>query len=132
VPKYFPIDAGVDFECVNSDLLKVHWTVDEFTALFALPDNESKALCVRFDSQAIVRILDEMPLSTEDDPAERHGMVSNHFAYRVEGAPFAAMQSVAWKEVVGPVEHYLLVTGWGCVDVLTAGKPAFEVVKIQR
>jgi hypothetical protein len=45
----------------------------------------------------IVRILDEMPLSIETDPSASQGLVPNHFAYRVEGAPFSVSQSEAWQ-----------------------------------
>jgi hypothetical protein len=54
-------------------------------------------------------------------------LVPEHFAYRVEGSVFARQQSEAWKIAVGPVMHYRFVTGWGCVDVLTAALPSFSI-----
>jgi hypothetical protein len=57
------------------------------------------------------------------------GLVSEHFAYRLEGAAFARLQSGAWKEVNAPVTHYQFVTGWACLDVLTAATPAFAVMR---
>jgi len=70
-----------------------------------------------------------MPLSTEYDDTPNEGLISEHFAYRLEGAAFARLQSGAWKEVNAPVTHYQFVTGWACLDVLTAATPAFAVVR---
>ena len=125
--RYFPIDVGVAFDCVRSDILKIDWTVNRLAADFIVDD--ARAIRVRFDGSTIVRLLDEMPLSTEDgDPAGVEGLVPNHFAYRVEGAVFAATQSEAFKVVFGPVEHYQFVTGSGCMDVLSGVTPSFDVV----
>jgi len=130
LPRFFPIEAGINFDCVRSDLLNVRWKVNELSADFALPDDDKRALRVSFDGQTIVRILEEMPLSTEYEPAEVEGLVRNHFAYRVEGSTFAATQSETWKEVVGGVRHYEFVTGWGCLDVLSASEPKFQIVEV--
>ena len=73
-------------------------------------------------------MLDEMPLSTEEDDTPDEGLVPEHFAYSLEGAAFARLQSSAWKEVSGPVTHYQFVTNWACMDVITAAAPAFAVV----
>ncbi|CAX17162.1 protein of unknown function (plasmid) [Methylorubrum extorquens DM4] len=81
-----------------------------------------------FDRPCIVRLLDEMSLSTEDDDAPSEGLIPENFAYRVEGAQFARIQSDAWKEIYKPVSHYLFVTGWGCMDVLSGGVPVFLLV----
>ncbi len=95
MPKYFPIDAGVSFDCVQSDLLAINWREDTLSADFVLPGAEGRALRVRFNAATIVRLLDEMPLSTEEDTKDE-GLVSLHFAYRVEGSTFADAQSWAW------------------------------------
>jgi len=70
-----------------------------------------------------------MPLSTEEDDTPNEGLVAEHFAYRLEGAAFVRLQSWAWKEVNAPVTHYQFVTGWTCLDVLTAATPAFAVIR---
>src|ERR1700742_2130138 len=67
MPKYFPINAGVSFESVYSDLLAISWKDNDLSADFVLPKTEGRALRVRFDKPTIVRVLDEFPLSTEDD-----------------------------------------------------------------
>lgn len=127
--RYFPIDVGVAFDCVGSDLLKIDWRVNRLAADFRVDD--ARAIRVHFDGSTIVRLLDEMPLSTEDvDPAGVEGLLENHFAYRVQGAVFAATQSEAFKVVFGPVEHYRFVTGCGCMDVLAGVKPSFEAVEL--
>jgi len=69
-----------------------------------------------------------MPLSTEDDNGPHEGLVSEHFAYRVDGARFANEQSTVWRDIQSPVSHFRFVTGWGCVDILSHGEPRFAVV----
>ncbi len=127
--RYFPIECGVNVD-VGGNLLRVDWQPNGLSADFDLAERDTEALRVSFDSQTIVRLLDEMPLSTEKGPDEREGLVQNHFAYRLEGAPFARMQSEAWREVAGPIQHFQFVTGWGCMDVLCREGPVFSIVKI--
>lgn len=128
LPKYNPIDIGVPLQASQSDLVSFEWSTNSITADFILPDDDAHLLRVSFDKQCIVRILDEMPLSTEENETPSEGLVSEHFAYWLEGAAFARLQSSAWKEVSEPVTHYQFVTGWACMDVLTAATPAFAVV----
>lgn len=129
MPKYQPLDIGVALEASLSDLLTFHWDPGGIVADFILPDRPSHMLRVEFDRQCIVRLLDEMPLSTEDDPAQREGMVAENFAYRVAGAPFPQQQSPTWLEIEAPVSHYLFVTGWACMDVLSRATPSFKVIE---
>jgi hypothetical protein len=75
-----------------------------------------------------VRILDEMPLSTEHESETSHGLVSDHFAYRLQGSAFAEAQSEAWKFVNAPATHYRFITGWACMDVLSAAFPSFAML----
>ncbi|QOZ11105.1 hypothetical protein XH96_28885 [Bradyrhizobium sp. CCBAU 51765] len=130
VPKYFAIDAGVRFDCDKSDLLTIKWEAYSLSADFLLPDANRQALRVRFNGATIVRLLDEMPLSTEQQPTKNEGLVPRHFAYRVEGSTFADTQSEPWKKVHHPVRHYEFITGWGCMDVLSGADPTFEVIDI--
>ena len=123
---HFPIDAGVNFDCVASDLLSFDW--QNKSANFLIPDDEQHVLRVQFRSEVIVRMLDEMPLSVESDPSTWQGIVPHHFAYRVEGASFAESQPEAWKQAFGSMNHFRFITGWGCLDVLTKGEPEFAVV----
>ena len=132
MPKYFPIDAGVSFDCDQSDLLAIKWKARSLLADFILPGAERQAVRVRFNGATIVRLLDEMPLSTEEQPTKIEGLVPRHFAYRVEGSTFADAQSWAWKEIYRPVCHYEFITGWGCMDVLSKVEPSFEVVDISE
>lgn len=127
MPRYFPIDAGVSFDCVQSDLLAISWGADSLFADFILPGALGRALRVRFSGETIVRLLDEMPLSTEQGTKDE-GLVSRHFAYRVEDSTFAETQSEAWKIVHHPVCHYEFITGSGCMDVLSKFEPSFEIV----
>jgi hypothetical protein len=129
MPKYSPLDAGVPLRASLSDLAALHWETNGIAADFVLPDDDAHLLRVSFDRQCIIRILDEMPLSTEEDDTPNEGLVPEHFAYLLQGAAFARLQSVAWKEVNAPVKHYQFVTGWACLDVLTSAAPVFATVR---
>lgn len=131
MPKYFPIDAGVTFDCSESDLLAISWTEINLSADFVLPRTEGRTLRIRFNKSTIVRLLDELALSTEND-TNNEGTIPRHFAYRVEGATFADTQSEGWKLVHEPVHHYRFVTGGGCMDVLSKAEPSFEIVEISE
>lgn len=128
MPKYSPIDAGVPLQASRSDLAALHWETNGIAADFFLPDDEAHLLRVSFDRPCIIRVLDEMPLSTEKDDTPKEGLVSEHFAYLLEGASFALIQSCAWRELNAPVKHYQFVTGWACLDVLTSAAPIFSTV----
>ena len=131
MPRYSPIDLDQPLQASRSDLVSFEWSTNGITADFILPGDDVHVLRVSFDKPCIVRILDEMALSTEQDDTPSDGLVPEHFAYRLEGAAFARLQSSAWKKVHEPVAHYRFVTGWGCMDVLTGATPAFGVVRRQ-
>jgi hypothetical protein len=105
------------------------WLASGVRADFILPDDDAHLLRVSFDKQCIVRIPDEMALSTEENDSPNEGLVSEHFAYLLDGAVFARIQSSAWKHASAPVSHYQFVTGCACMDVLTAATPSFAVVR---
>ena len=130
MPTYEAIETGVHLRAVASDLLAFEWKTNGITADFVLPGDDAHALRVSFDRPCIVRLFDEMALSTEEEDSPKEGLVSNHFAYRLEGARFSRLQSETWKEVSGPVTHYQFITGWGCMDVLSGGTPSFSVVSL--
>lgn len=129
MPSHCPIDIGVPLRASESDLVSFQWSKNSTTADFILPDYENCVLRVSFNKQCIVRILDEMPLSTEENDKPNDGLVSDHFAYHLMEAAFYRIQSDAWKQSSGPVTHYRFVTGWACMDVLTAATPEFSVVR---
>lgn len=119
-----------EIDCVQSDLRELRWTDDAVVADFIIPGDEHHVLRVLFKNHSvIVRILDEMPLSTESESTPKEGLVSNHFAYRVEGSTFETTQSETWKFTQHPATHYRFVTGWTCLNVLSAKEPTFKVVK---
>ena len=128
MPRYEAIEIGVPFDAFLSDLMALAWHANGITADFWLPERGDQALRVTFDRPCIVRLLDEMPLSTEDDNSPSEGLSVNRFAYRVHGARFAEMQSTAWKLCTGPVEHFRFITGDCCMDVLSAAQPSFDVI----
>ena len=75
-----------------------------------------------------MRLLDEMPLSTEDDIGPNEGLISENFAYSVQGTAFLRAQSEAWKLTCKPATHYRFITGWTCLDVLSQVVPTFTMI----
>ncbi len=127
MPTYQPIDAGLLFKASLSDLVAFQWGTNGIQADFAVPGDDRRLLSVKFDRQCIVRILDEMALSTEQDETPSEGLIPEHFAYRVHGAVFFRMQSGAWMSGMASLAHYRFVTGWACLDVVSPASPSFEV-----
>jgi hypothetical protein len=128
MPQYFPIAVDPKIKASASNLLTVDFQVTEVTATFIIPDDPKGALKIQFRNQCIVRLVDEMPLSTEMDDSPPQGLVSEHFAYRVEGALFWRTQSEAFKAAFETALHYRFITGWTCMDVISAAEPHFTVV----
>lgn len=128
MPKYYPVEIGVPLAASRSDLADFQWTNIGIGANFLLPDDDAHLLRVAFDRPCIVRLLDEMPLSTEDDIGPSEGLVSEHFVYKVEGSAFCRAQSEAWKGCFQNVRHYRFITGWTCMDVLSEALPSFTVI----
>lgn len=128
MPRYIPIPLDFSLQASRSDLLHFKWSPDEIAADFILPNHPQHLVRVTFNRQCIVRLVDEMPLSTEIDDTPHMGPVSEHFAYQVEGAAFARMQSNAWMTQSKQVQHYRFITGWTCMDVVSAAAPSFELI----
>jgi len=131
MPQYFPIPSPVSFETDSSDMLAFRWIADShgIVADFSIFNDQLKKVRVEFSSIAIVRILDEMPLSTEHENTPNTGLVPQHFAYRVEGASFWESQSWALKHGNESLKHYRLITGSTCLDVLANSEPAITLVQ---
>jgi hypothetical protein len=127
-PQYAPIEVATAIRSSESDLLECRWRGCALVADFVIPEDETQVLQVRFGRVEIVRILDEMPLSTEAETTPNDGIIPDHFAYTVEGALFWQSQSEALKLTVPRMRHYRFVTGWGCLDVLSQDHPAFVAV----
>lgn len=124
--RFDPIDIGAGLDCGRGNLILFDW--ENGSADFIIPGDDAHVLRVQFEGDVIVRMLDETWLSTESDPSTWEGLVPGHFAYRVEGASFAATQSPVWDDIAGPVTHYQFVTLAGCLDVLSPVAPTARVV----
>lgn len=134
MPKYIPIVVeGVGADPTSGafsgliDLLEFRWGVGGIKASFTIIGKPEAVLQVSFEDQCIVRLLDDTALSTEDEDSPTEGLLPNHFAYRVEGALFFRVQSELFKATHPPCAHYRLLTGWTCLDVVTAAEPRFTI-----
>ena len=95
--KYRAIEQPLKIKSSLSDLIALAWRDRGIIADFVIPSDDEHALRVRFDKTHIVRILDEMPLSTESEDAKSEGLVSDHFAYFVE-------QSLFWEIAIRSIQ----------------------------
>jgi hypothetical protein len=127
MPRYEPIDSPITFKVSASDLVEFTWDTNGILAEFVIPGDERQSLTVKFDRQCVVRILDEMALSTELDDTPTEGLIPEHFAYIVHEASFFRMQSEAWKSGWESLCHYRFITGWACLDVISSAYPTFEL-----
>ena len=125
MPRYFPIEVTPSIQSSASDLVDCHWKKSILIADFVIPEDEIHVLQICFEKAEVVRILDEMPLSTEAETTPSVGLISDHFAYSVEGALFWGSQSDALKTVLPKLRHFRLITGWTCLDVLSQQEPTF-------
>lgn len=127
MPKYHSIEQPLAIKTSLSDLIALAWEDQGIRADFAVPEDTSRALTVRFDKTHVVRILDEMALSTETEDTPPEGLIAEQFAYLVEDSSFWKSQSEALKLIHSNARHYRFVTGWTCLDVISDEKPVMTV-----
>ena len=125
--RYYPLAQPFVFKASLSDLITLIWKDQGVSADFAIPEDALRALTVRFDRTHVVRILDEMALSTETEDTPSEGLIAEHFAYLVEDSSFWKSQSEALKLVHSNARHYRFVTGWTCLDVISDEEPVITV-----
>jgi hypothetical protein len=116
-------------KCSVSDMVELHWKDRAIVADFVMPGDESHLLRVQFAHAETLRVLDEMPLSIQEESNPDVGMVSDHFAYQVEGAAFFEREAHALRHLYPDLKHFRLITGWTCLDVLSQQDPVFSVVR---
>jgi hypothetical protein len=125
--KYYPLEQPVVLQASRSDLLALSWRDNAITADFTIVSESQKALRVHFQKTEMIRVLDEMPISTEEENKDI-GLVSEHFAYLVEDSLFWNSQSEAFRIVFSKVRHYRFITGSNCLDVISDVEPCMSVV----
>jgi hypothetical protein len=137
MPKYFPIQGPIDIKCSLSNMTALQWRMPLETQLaslvadFVIPGHDLGVLRVQCDRVHIIRVLDEMPLSTEAEETPNEGLVADHFAYTVEGSAFWLTQSAAFKTVFQGARHYRFITGWTCLDVIAERPPFITVAPVE-
>jgi hypothetical protein len=127
MPTFKPIDSGVSMKCSLSTLERLVLDGDALEADFLIPEDANRRLRVTFPRVEITRTLDEMPLSTEE-PEKWVGLKAEHFAYEVEDAHFWRTQSPELKIAFKDLKHYVFITGWTCLDVISRHSPTFSIV----
>jgi hypothetical protein len=128
MPIYTPIVVHPNIKASHSNLIELQWEKTTVVADFIIPDDSSHALRIRFDRTEIIRILDEMPISTEYEETPNEGLVPENFAYIVEGTTFWKYQSETLKTVKKELRHYRFITGWTCLDVISKNEPTFSII----
>jgi hypothetical protein len=127
MPTFRPIDSGLSMKCSLSTLERLLLDGDALEADFRIPEDASKRLRVTFPHVEMTRTLDEMPLSTEGTE-KAVGLKPEHFAYEVEDAHFWRSQSDAFRIAFKDAKHYVFMTGWTCLDVISRHPPTFSIV----
>ena len=101
-----PIEVTPGIIASHSNLLQLQWANRGLAVYFAVPADNQAALRVQFQRVEIIRIIEEMPISTEYEETSNEGIVADHFAYEVQGASFWNQQSEAFKVVYKEAKHY--------------------------
>lgn len=122
---YDPIDCGHHWPGDWADLRSIDWVEGEF--LWEVGGETPLYVRVIFAGDIIVRILDEMALSTEVSLDECRGLSPHHFAYEVQGDSFFSTQSETWRLVNPGARHFRFLTGSACVDVISSNPPVFQI-----
>jgi hypothetical protein len=131
MPNYTPIEAPTRIRSSYSDVLGFHWRKDGgISSDFLIPGDVRHLLRITFDRAEVVRLLDEMSISTEAD-TPNVGLVPDHLAYEVSGSAFWNHQSEAMKLGRKALKHYRFITGGTCIDVLSESGPTFAVAQLQ-
>jgi hypothetical protein len=111
--------------------MNLNYSGGELKADFDMNEMD-KALRVYFEYALIFRLLDEFPLSTEEEFGPSDGLVKHGFAYRVEDALFWKAQSATFLELRKEARHYRFITSGSCLDVISEAPPVFSVVSVQQ
>jgi len=131
--RYTPFDVLQNFHCTGMELYELRHSYfggngNPLSAYFSLPIGDD-LLKIRFSDVDVVRVLDELLLSTEECGIECVGVKPYHFAYRVENSRFLLSQSDFYRDQSREAVHYRFVTGGACLDVLTKTDPNFTLVR---
>ena len=126
--RYIPLSYGNVFDASASNLESLSLRYESLTALFFLPDAETR-LQVQMESVQATRTIDEMPFSTEDSEDDHDGLVPHGFAYEVVNGYFWRCQSQVWLgHLVVPLRQFTFITGWTCLDVIAKEPPIISRV----
>lgn len=125
MPNTLPIVISPEIRSSVSSLVELRWRDRALAADFAIRGDDAHVLRVRFEKAEVVRVLDEMPLSTEPEATPSEGLILDRLAYSVEGALFWECQSEVLGMVYPSLRHFRFITGWICLDVLADNDPEF-------
>lgn len=131
--RYIPIEVEPKVPCTGMDLYDLRHTSfndcgDQLVAYYSLPTDNDDMIRISFAHVDIIRVLDEVYISTEENEVEIKGLVRHHFAYQVENSRFWLAQSEFYRFHKPNAVNYRFVTGSACLDVLTTVEPHFSVV----
>lgn len=128
--KYEAMEFDLGTGATGADLVRVEMSyqpdlgANELRAYY-LVSGQDNCLKIFFPHVDIFRVIDDMHLPLEEQGIEKVGLLSNHFAYRVQGSPFWAAQCEVFEKSLPGSTHYLFVTGGNCLDVITRDEPCF-------
>ena len=123
---YLPIELPIDLKADGSDMAALYWRHRTVVADFFIPQDSFSHLRIRFGDALIMRVVDEMAISTEERSTK--GLVKDHLAYRVEDSHFWETQSETFRFVHKNADHYRFVSAGMCLDVISHTAPLIVVV----
>ncbi|WP_455272805.1 hypothetical protein [Rhizobium herbae] len=121
-PMEFDLRAGATSARIRCLVMELISGANVLKACFSVA-GQREFVKVVFPHADIFRVIDDMHLPLEEDDDLIIGHVSNHFAYRVDGAPFWSQQQEVLEAVSPGSTHYRFVTGGSCLDVISSHEP---------
>jgi hypothetical protein len=125
------MDFDLKARATSADLFRIVMEIisnsNVINAYFSVA-GQPELVKVYFPHADIFRVIDDFHIPLEQDEKLVTGRVSNHFAYRVEGAPFWAPQQETFEVVMPGSKHYRFVTGGNCLDVVSSDDPIIKWV----
>lgn len=129
--RYYPMDFDLQAGAVFADIIRIVMELisgsNVMKAHFFVP-GQSEFVKVYFPHVDIFRVIDDMHLPFEEMDILTTGHVSDHFVFRVEGAPFWASQQELLQDLRPETKHFRFVTGGSCLDVISCHEPVIEWV----
>jgi hypothetical protein len=132
--KPYDLGLGIDLGCGSSiqvsDYCLTEHVAGDVNLFWELKGAEKPVLLIKFFDVEVLRVLDEMWLSTETHPQRWEG-IDGSFARTVVGGEYPTGSDIL-KDVSPEAKHYQFVTNSDCVDVIARTAPKALLLDLDR